>query len=48
MIILVAAAAGAMLGLYSYYTPLTGVTGAPGVLLVVGSSLALFLDAFIL
>ncbi len=48
IIVLVAAAAGALLGLYYYLTPLTGVTGAPGVLLVIGSSLALVIDAFIL
>ncbi|MGY3452000.1 hypothetical protein ACVILH_004342 [Bradyrhizobium sp. USDA 4353] len=48
IIVLVAAAAGTLLGLYYYLTPLTGITGAPGVLLVIGSSLALVIDAFIL
>ncbi|MGJ5181117.1 hypothetical protein ACQR16_30240 [Bradyrhizobium oligotrophicum] len=48
IIVLVAAAAGVLLGLDYYFTPLTGITGAPGVLLVIGSSLALVLDAFIL
>ncbi|NPU63641.1 hypothetical protein HL667_01365 [Bradyrhizobium sp. 83012] len=48
IIVLVAAAAGVLLGLYYYFTPLTGITGAPGVLLVIGSSVALVLDAFIL
>ena len=48
IIVLAASAAGMMLGLYYYFTPLTGITGAPGVLLVIGSSLALFLDAFVL
>ncbi|XUM24287.1 hypothetical protein ACRAVF_14435 [Bradyrhizobium oligotrophicum S58] len=48
IIVIVAAAAGTLLGLYDYLAPLTGVTGAPGVLLVIGSSLALVADAFIL
>ncbi|WP_035639211.1 hypothetical protein [Bradyrhizobium sp. ORS 375] len=48
IMVLVAAGAAVLLGLYYYFTPLTGVTGAPGVLLVIGSSLALVLDAFIL
>jgi hypothetical protein len=48
IIVLVAAAAGTLLGLYYYLTPLTGITGAPGVLLVIASSLALVVDAFIL
>ena len=48
VIILAAATAGVLLSLYYYLAPLTGVTGAPGVLLVIGSSLALVFDAFIL
>lgn len=47
-IMLVAASAGTLLGLYYYFAPLTGVTGAPGVSLVIGSSLALVFDALIL
>ena len=37
-----------MLSAYSYFTPLTGVTGTPGALLVIGSSLALVIDGLIL
>ncbi|MDA9426035.1 hypothetical protein XH87_25845 [Bradyrhizobium sp. CCBAU 53415] len=46
--VLVAAAAGALLALYYYLVPLTGITGTPGALLVIGSSLALVVDALVL
>ncbi|QQO19883.1 hypothetical protein JJB98_08170 [Bradyrhizobium diazoefficiens] len=48
LVVLVAAAAGALLALYYYLVPLTGVTGTPGALLVIGSSLALVIDALVL
>jgi hypothetical protein len=48
LIVLIAASAGMLLGLYSYFAPLTGVTGAAGALLVSGSSVALMIDAPIL
>lgn len=48
VIVLVAAGAGVLLGLYYYAVPLTGITGAPGVLLVIGSSVALVIDAVVL
>jgi hypothetical protein len=46
--VLVAATAGTLLSLYYYLAPLTGVTGTPGALIVIGSSLALVFDAFVL
>ncbi len=48
LIILLAATVGVALSLYSYLAPLTGVTGTPGALLVIGSCLALVADGFIL
>ncbi|WP_417309630.1 hypothetical protein [Devosia sp.] len=43
-----AALVGAAIALYAYFTPMTGVTGTPGALLVVVSSLALLAAGVIL
>lgn len=48
LVILAASLAGTALALYAYFTPLTGVTGSPGALLVVVSSVLLIIDALIL
>lgn len=46
-IMLAAAIIGAGIALYYYLTPLTGINGQPGTLLVIVSSLLLALDAII-
>ena len=48
LVVLTAATSGMILSLYSYFAPLTGVTGSAGALLVTASSLALMIDAPIL
>ncbi|WP_293868242.1 hypothetical protein [uncultured Alsobacter sp.] len=48
LVIMIAGAAGVLLSAYAYLTPLTGITGAPGALLVIGSSVALVVDGLIL
>lgn len=47
-LIALAALVGAALALYAYLTPMTGVTGTPGALLVVVSSLLLLIAGVIL
>jgi len=48
IVILAAAIVGTGLSLYYYLTPLTGITGEPGTLLVLAASVALVLDGLIL
>jgi hypothetical protein len=48
LIVFVAGVLAVLLSLYSYFTPLTGITGSAGALLVVGSSVAIVIDAIIL
>ncbi|MBD8064229.1 hypothetical protein IC608_01900 [Devosia sp. PTR5] len=47
-IVAIAAAIGLAVALYYYFMPLTGITGAPGTLLVIVSSLLLLIDGVIL
>lgn len=48
MIIFASAIVGAALSTYYFLTPLTGITGTPGAMLVIISSLLLVIDALIL
>lgn len=48
LVVFIAGMVGVLLSVYSYVTPLTGITGTPGALLVIASSIAIMADALIL
>jgi len=48
MIVLLAAIVGIAISAYNFLTPLTGINGTPGAMLVIISSLLLAIDALIL